>query len=124
MRARCSRGQQAVGVVLKASIAEENLFNALMREPIPGWDITREYRFHPVRKWRFDIAFPSVRLAIEIDGRGKHQTVAGVRNDCEKQNEAVRLGWRIMRFPATDRSKAGDWAYMIREVLLDSIATR
>lgn len=31
-----------------------------------GADLVCEYRFHPVRKWRFDFAFPSLRLAIEI----------------------------------------------------------
>ena len=24
----------------------------------------REYRFHPTRRWRFDFAFPDMRLAI------------------------------------------------------------
>jgi hypothetical protein len=28
----------------------------------------REHRFHPVRKWRFDLAWPELLLAIEVDG--------------------------------------------------------
>lgn len=93
------------------------LVQALESDPIPGWDLTREFRFHPERRWRFDVAFPSQRLAIEVDGRGRHQTVAGVRADCEKHNEAVRLGWRVLRFPATDSSHASQWASLIRELL-------
>jgi very-short-patch-repair endonuclease len=85
--------------------------------PLDGWDLTREYVFHPERKWRFDFAFPSVKLAIEIQGRGKHQTIAGVRADCEKHNEALRLGWRVLWFPATDKKQALEWARLIREVL-------
>jgi very-short-patch-repair endonuclease len=99
------------------SRAEEYLAKALAADPVPGWDLTREYRFHPTRRWRFDFAFPSVKLAVEIDGRGKHQTVAGVRADCEKANEAIRMGWRVLRFPATDRLRAHDWARTIKEVL-------
>lgn len=90
----------------------------------------REYRFHPVRKWRFDMAWPAVKLAVEIDGRGRHQTVVGVRRDTEKINEAIKLGWRVLRFPATDykpsRSRpqwpngAADWARDVREILCQS----
>lgn len=100
------------------SAAEECLARALAADPLPGWDLTREYRFHPTRRWRWDFCFPSQKLAIEIDGRGYHQTVKGVRADHEKQNEAVRLGWRVLRFPATDAKRAHEWAALIRECLL------
>lgn len=99
------------------SLAEDYLMKALQRDPVPGWDLVREHRFHPTRLWRLDFAFPSVKLGIEIDGRGRHQTVAGVRADCEKMNEAVRLGWRVLRFPATDKGRALEWARLIKEVL-------
>lgn len=84
---------------------------------LEGWDLVREYRFHPERRWRFDFAFPSQRLGIEVDGRGRHQSVDGVRKDCEKGNAAVLLGWRVLRFPATDRKQAGEWAAMVVEAL-------
>ena len=99
------------------SKAEESLQSALDAAPLPGWDLTPQYRFHETRRWRFDFAFPSVKLAIEVDGRGRHQTIAGVRADCEKLNEAVRLGWRVLRFPATDKARAHEWAALIKEVL-------
>lgn len=100
-----------------SSKAEDRLVAALEAQPIPGWDLTREYRFHPTRRWRFDVAFPSVKLAIEVDGRGRHQTVIGVRADCEKLNAATLMGWRVLRFPATDAARAAEWADLIREVL-------
>lgn len=102
----------------KRSLAEEALAEALEADPLPGWDLTREFVFHEERKWRFDFAFPSVKLAVEVDGRGRHQRVDGVRRDCEKGNEAVLLGWRVLRFPATDKRKAAEWAAFIREVLV------
>lgn len=99
------------------SEAEEYLAKALALSPLPGWDLEREYRFHPTRKWRFDFAFPSQKLAIEIEGFGRHQTVTGYMTDLEKYNEATRLGWRMLRFPARDKLKAHAWAMLIKEVL-------
>jgi hypothetical protein len=60
----------------------------------------REYRFHPKRLWRFDLAWPEQKLALEIDGNGRHNTVAGMANDDEKINEAIILGWHVLRFNA------------------------
>ena len=102
----------------RRSEAEELLEAALLAEPLAGWDLTTEYQFHPERRWRFDFAFPSVKLAIEVDGRGRHQTAKGVIADCEKANEAVRLGWRVLRFPAGQKRKAAEGAAFIREVLV------
>lgn len=61
-----------------------------------------EYRFHPTRRWRFDLAWPDHMLAAEIDGgvwtRGRHTRGVGYQRDCTKLNEAVLLGWRVLRF--------------------------
>jgi very-short-patch-repair endonuclease len=61
-----------------------------------------EYRFHPIRRWRFDAAFPEKMIAVEIDGGafvgGRHTRGAGFRNDCEKFNAANLLGWNVYRF--------------------------
>jgi hypothetical protein len=63
---------------------------------------TMEYKFHPTRKWRFDLAYPKLLIAIEIDGgswiNGRHNRGSGFVKDCEKFNEAGILGWRILRF--------------------------
>ena len=102
------------------SAAEEAFVKAWAVVAPDGHDCTREYVFHPERKWRFDFAFPSLKVAIEIDGRGRHQTVVGARNDCEKHNEAVRLGWRVIRFPATDAKLASDWARTVLLILIEA----
>jgi very-short-patch-repair endonuclease len=61
----------------------------------------REYRFCK-RRWRFDLAYPAVRLAIEVDGggwvRGRHHRPGGYAGDCEKGNTAVLLGWRVLHY--------------------------
>lgn len=61
----------------------------------------REYRFSPPRRWRFDFAWSTRRLALEIDGGtwsgGRHNRPRGYEADCEKANEALLLGWRVLR---------------------------
>lgn len=63
-----------------------------------------EWRFHPERKWRFDIAWilPTVPtfLALEVEGgiwiAGGHNRGAQMKKDWEKRNAAAALGWRII----------------------------
>ena len=88
----------------KQSEGEARLALQLRAVKLDGWE--REYRFHVKRRWRFDFAWPAVKLAVEIDGYGmNHYSVMGRTQDLEKQNEAVKEGWRVLRYtPAMVRS--------------------
>jgi hypothetical protein len=59
-----------------------------------------EYKFHHVRKWRFDVAWVEKKLAIEIQGgifiQGRHSRGAALLKEWKKLNEAARLGWRVI----------------------------
>lgn len=61
-----------------------------------------EYKFHPSRMWRFDLAWPNIKLAVEIEGgafiAGRHTRGAGFEKDIEKYNAATLRGWRLLRF--------------------------
>lgn len=61
----------------------------------------REHRFHAVRRWRFDYAWPEQRVALEVDGGvwtgGRHTRGAGFIKDMEKLNTATVAGWRVVR---------------------------
>lgn len=61
-----------------------------------------EYKFHPIRKWRFDFAWPDYKLAVEVEGgtwsQGRHTTGSGHMKDCDKYNQAAMLGWCVLRF--------------------------
>lgn len=61
---------------------------------------TPEYKFHPTRKWRFDYAWPELRIALELHGgvhsRGRHTRGTGFVADREKMNNAILLGWRVL----------------------------
>lgn len=78
---------------------------------VPRVEPVTEHRFHPVRKWRFDFAWPNQRVAVEIHGgtfsRGKsgHTSGTGVQNDCEKMNAATVLGWRVLQYTSVDLNR-------------------
>lgn len=99
------------------SDAERAFADAWHRSPLPGAEMVAEHRFHPPRLWRFDFAWPEAKLAVELEGRGRHQTVVGVRNDCEKYNTALLDGWRVLRFPATDKRDAAEWVNTVKAAL-------
>ncbi len=65
-------------------------------------DPQREFLFHPRRKWRFDLAWPDLLIAVEIEGGiwtgGRHVRGEGYEADCEKYNEAQLAGWMVLRF--------------------------
>jgi hypothetical protein len=49
-----------------------------------------------------DLAYPQLRIAIEIDGYRWHSTPEQKRRDEHRQNQLILLGWRVLRFSASD----------------------
>lgn len=67
-------------------------------------------RQHEFCGFRFDFAWPSVRVAVEIDGgtyckRGSHVWGKDYQRQCIKQNLAQEHGWVVLR---ADRYMTGD----------------
>lgn len=91
------------------SLGEETL---AMQMRADGVKFIREFKFHPLRKWRFDFIIDvlSGNYAIEVEGgtwaRGRHTTGKGFEEDCEKYSEAAVLGWQVFRF-TTDQVTSG-----------------
>lgn len=60
-----------------------------------------EHRFHPPRRWQFDLAWPHKKVACEIEGatwsNGRHTRGGGFEKDCEKYNIAAIDGWCVLR---------------------------
>ena len=54
-----------------------------------------------LKNWRFDLAWPDLMLAVEIEGgawiRGRHNRGTGFLEDLKKYGAAQRLGWTIYR---------------------------
>ena len=68
---------------------------------LSGPPLEKEFRFHPVRKWRSDFVHLPSRTLIEIEGgifmNGRHNRGAGFAADLEKYFAASLLGWRVVR---------------------------
>ncbi len=75
------------------------LVKQMKREGLP--QPIREHRFHPTRKWQFDLAYPDLKLAFEYEGgiwvAGRHNRGGGYAKDIEKYNTAALMGWRVFR---------------------------
>ena len=78
----------------------EKRFETLWRS-LDGPPLEKEFRFHPVRKWRADFAHLESSTLIEIEGgiyvNGRHNRGAGFAADLEKYLEASLAGWRVIR---------------------------
>lgn len=66
-------------------------------------EVKTEYQFLEKRKFRFDYAVPSLKIAIEINGgqfvNGRHNRGgAGYEADLEKLNLAQLEGWKVLQF--------------------------
>lgn len=69
-----------------------------------------EFRFHAIRKWRFDFCWPDYRLVLEIQGgifsNGRHSRGASLLKEWEKLNAAAEMGYRILYCQPADCTKA------------------
>ena len=76
------------------------IFQKLVEQQL-GLKVEKEYRFHPVRRWRFDYFLPEIKTAIEVEGgiwtRGRHVRGTGFLQDMGKYNEASIMGFRLLR---------------------------
>jgi len=85
--------------IVKKLTREQTFLLMLKARKIPT--PTPEFRFHPVRKFRWDWAWPEVRLALEVEGGvwsgGAHGRGTGIVRDMEKSTLAAEEGWRIIR---------------------------
>ena len=81
----------------------------------------REYRFHPTILWRADFCNVKERLMIEVEGgvfmkKSGHTTGVGYTKNCVKYNEALILGWRVLRV-TTAQVKSGEALMWIERAL-------
>lgn len=85
--------------------------------PIPY----REYNFH---RYRFDFAWPKLKVAVEIDGGtyigGNHVKGKAYHRDCKKHNLAQLEGWVLLRADK-DMSGTDEFLCQVRKMLLERV---
>jgi len=57
---------------------------------------------YPVEKYRIDIAMPSLKIAIELDGHDYHKTKQQRTHDAKKDRTLSLLGWHVIRFTGSE----------------------
>lgn len=112
-RAYCRRlgrhGSRAAAALLvaaadRADSAAERLLVAILRDAgVTGWVLGHRFGI-----WRIDLAFPAVRVAIEVDGWAWHVDAERFANDRRKQNALVGAGWMPLRFTWHDLANRPD----------------
>jgi very-short-patch-repair endonuclease len=109
------RGSTAAGRLLTAAAdhadsAAERLLVKLLREAgISGWVLG-----HPFGPYRIDLAFPAVKVAVEVDGWAWHVDPERFRQDRRKGNFITRNAWDLLRF--TWHALDGEPAESIAEI--------
>lgn len=79
--------------------AAKRLLQAIVEAGIEGpW--YREFTFHEDRNWRLDVACPSKKLCVEIDGQ-VHRIKDKFARDIERHNALIISGWRYIRCTPT-----------------------
>lgn len=105
--------------VQKLSELEIALLAAIHDAGLPLPDL--EHKFHPVRRWRFDMAWIARGVACEVEGgtfiQGRHSRGVGMDGDMQKYSEAAIDGWLVVRVSAR-MIRNGDATEYIRRALL------
>jgi hypothetical protein len=71
------------------------------------------------RQWRFDFAWPTLRVAVELDGgyqapgMGRHNS----RGDHQKMAAAAELGWIVLHFTAPELRNSANVLMTVQAVL-------
>jgi very-short-patch-repair endonuclease len=59
----------------------------VQQNPLPGWQLNG----------CVDVAFVAAKLIVEADGRSWHTRIKDIRRDHERDAEAARHGWQVLR---------------------------
>ncbi len=79
-----------------------------------------QHRFAPPRRFRFDVAWPDRKVAVEVQGGiwsgGRHARGSGIAVECQKFSLAAARGWRIL--PVTrEMIESGEAVELIAQAL-------
>lgn len=101
--------------------AADRLIRMMQDDGLPTFETEYPFAKSIKRRWRFDVAWPALMVAVEIEGgifgkgkaedggepcptcgqsqAGAHGSGSGILRDIEKYNAGTMLGWQIYRVP-------------------------
>ncbi len=79
------------------SEAERRAHQQLRDAGIEGWQTNYEVIASSGRQMFLDIAFPQLRIVVEVDGFGSHSEPIAFHRDRARQNDLVVDGWTVLR---------------------------
>jgi len=115
-------GTDEVGLCLSHHLAEAGFM--LGAGVLPnGPYYFKEFPVCPQRRWRFDYAIPSLKIAVEVSGGvwmpvSGHRSGKGIMRDYVKSNEAQLLGWILLTFTPDQILKGEDIPFLRRAIEL------
>ena len=78
---------------------------------------SKEFKFLPNRKFRFDFYLPDFLTGIEYEGiisaKSRHTSLKGFTTDCEKYNLAQINGYTVLRYTALNVSEFSEHLEMM-----------
>ena len=92
-RCACRQAPAGGGHCGRTLACRRLLIELLNDDGISGWIAN-----HPVGGYVVDIAFPGLRIAIEVDGWAFHSDRQVFQSDRVRQNQIALLGWQVLRF--------------------------
>lgn len=81
--------------------SERRLHRILRGAGVTGW-VAQLPLVVGGRRLSIDVAFPTAKLAIEIDGFAYHSADDRFQHDRTRQNALIAAGWRVLRFTWAD----------------------
>lgn len=91
MKKRTRRKNHEVDSELELQFLQEWLHYYPSSKPV------LQHKFHPSRAFRFDFAWPTKKIAVEIQGWGPgHNTHVAMTRDYDRHMEAMLLNWKII----------------------------
>ena len=92
--------------------SQRSYLEALFERQIQEHSLPQPIREFYFMGWRFDFAWPELKIAVEIDGGtyigGDHVRGKGYERDCKKNNKAQCAGWMVLR---ADRNMVGTYEF-------------
>lgn len=76
-----------------------------------------------MHRWSIDLAFPTDRVALELDGEYWHSLPGIAEKDARKDDWLAQAGWTVVRVVMTKNESAADVAAHALEALAPWIQT-